>query len=118
LIGRHISVSSDASQADWAAKEGSTGPLAIGLDAREVLLARITRGMTGILTSAEARKMVLEKQSAGIRAQLAYARALLDGDPAAANPAFFDVYHRDVQSNRKRLHKRWWRLIAWSDVRW
>lgn len=32
---------------------------------------------------------------------------------AAANRAFFDVYDREVQSNRRRLRKRWWhRLIA------
>jgi hypothetical protein len=92
--------------------------LQFGLDAREVMLARIARGMIGKLTSAEARKMVLEKQSAGVRALLAYAQALLNRDLAAANRAFFDVYNREVQSNRRRLRKRWWRLIARSDVRW
>ena len=77
------------------------------------MLARITRGMNGTLSAAEARKMVLEKQAASIRAQMAHAKALLDGDPAAANRAFFDVYDREVQSNRRRLRKRWWhRLIA------
>jgi hypothetical protein len=83
------------------------------LDVQEVMLARITRGMNGTLSTAEARKMVLEKQAASIRAQMAHAKALLDGDPAAANRAFFDVYDREVQSNRRRLRKRWWhRLIA------
>jgi hypothetical protein len=79
-----------------------------GRDAREVMLARIWRGMTGHLSAAEARRMVLEKQSAAVRAQLAFARALLDGAPAAASRAFFDVYDRAVQSNRKRLGKRRW----------
>jgi len=62
--------------------------------------------MTGDLSAAEARRMVLEKQSAGMRAQLAYARALLDGDPVSAGRGFFDIYHRAVRSNRKRLRKR------------
>jgi hypothetical protein len=92
--------------------------LQFGLDAREVMLARIARGMIGKLTSAEARKMVLEKQSAGVRALLAYAQVLLNRDLAAANRAFSDVYNREVQSNRRRLRKRWWRLIARSDARW
>ena len=76
-----------------------------GLDVREVVLARISRAMTGDLSAAEARRMVLEKQSASVRAQLAYTRALLDGDPANAGRGFFDIYHRAVQSNRKRLRK-------------
>jgi hypothetical protein len=80
-----------------------------GLDAREVMLARISRGITGNLSAAEARRMVCEKQSAAVRAQLAYMRALLDGAPASASRAFFDIYHRAVQSNRKRLGKRRWR---------
>lgn len=85
----------------------------LGLDVQEVMLARITRGLSGTLSAAEARKMVLEKCAASIRAPLAHAKALLDGGPAAANRAFFDVYDREVQSNRRRLRKRWWhRLIG------
>jgi hypothetical protein len=79
-----------------------------GLDVREVMLARISRGMTGDLSAAEARRMVLEKQSAGMRAQLAYTQALLEAGPASANRAVFEIYHRAVQSNRKRLNKRSW----------
>jgi hypothetical protein len=89
-----------------------------GLDVRAVMAARISRAMTGKLSAAEARRMVLEKQSAAVRAHLAYTRALLDGAPAAASRAFFDIYHRAVQSNRKRLGKRrisvsacWRRLV-------
>jgi hypothetical protein len=76
-----------------------------GLDVREVMLARTSRAMTGNLSEAEARRMVLEKQSAAIRAQVAYTRALLRGDPASAGREVFDIYRSAVQSNRKRLRK-------------
>lgn len=83
-----------------------------GRDVAEVMIARISRGITGDLSAAEARRMVLEKLSAGIRAQLACTQALLKGDPAASRRACFDIYHAAVKSNRKRLGKRrwgWWR---------
>jgi hypothetical protein len=80
-----------------------------GLDSRNVILERTSRAMTGELSVAEARRMVLEKQSAAVRAQLAYTQALLEGDPALASRAFFDVYHRAVRSNRKRLFEKRWR---------
>jgi hypothetical protein len=83
-----------------------------GLDVKEVMQARISRAMAGSLSATEARRMVAEKQSAAVRAQLAYLQALLDGAPAAANRAAFDVYHRAVQSNRKRLGKRRWRWLG------
>jgi hypothetical protein len=51
-----------------------------GLDVREVMLTRTSQAITGDLSEAEARRMVLEKQSAAIRAQLVYARALIKGD--------------------------------------
>src|SRR5258707_13721438 len=73
------------------------------LDVRAVMLARISRGMNGTLSAAEARRMVVEKQSAAVHAQLACVRALLDGAPASASRAVFDIYHRAVQANRKRL---------------
>jgi len=76
-----------------------------GLDVREVMLARTSRAMTGTLSEAEARRMVLEKQSAAVRAHLAYTRALLRGDPASAGREVFDIYRSAVQSNRKRLRK-------------
>ena len=82
-----------------------------GRDVGEVMSARISRAMTGDLSAAEARRMVLEKQSAGIRAHLAYTQALLKGDPAAASRGAFDIYHRAVKANRKRLRKRRWRWI-------
>jgi hypothetical protein len=71
--------------------------------AREVVLARTARFLTGTLSAAEARRMVLEKLSAGVRAHIAYALAVLDGEPAAASHAFFEVYRREVRANRKRL---------------
>lgn len=80
----------------------------LGVDAREVMLARISRGLSGRLSAAEARRMVLEKQSAGIRAHCAYMQWLFSGEPAAANQAVLDIYHRAVRSNRKRLSRRRW----------
>jgi hypothetical protein len=76
-----------------------------GLDVREVMLERTSLAITGKLSEAEARRMVLEKQSAAIRAQLAYGRALMKGDPASGNREVFDIYRSAVQSNRKRLRK-------------
>jgi hypothetical protein len=71
------------------------------------MATRISQAITGCLSEAEARRMVMEKQSAGIRAQQAWTRALLSGGhPAAASRAFFDVFNSKVQSNRKRLRKR------------
>jgi hypothetical protein len=77
-----------------------------GLDVRDVMSARITRAMAGDLSAAEARRMVLEKQSAAVRAHHAYARALLNGDLASANRDVWDIYQREVRANRKRLRKR------------
>jgi hypothetical protein len=76
-----------------------------GVDVREVMSARTWLAITGRLSEAEARRMVLEKQSAAVRAQLAYARALMNGDPASGNREVFYIYHSAVQSNRKRLRK-------------
>jgi hypothetical protein len=76
-----------------------------GLDVREVMSARTWLAITGKLSEAEARRMVLEKQSAAIRAQLAYARALMNRDLASGNREVFDIYRSAVQFNRKRLRK-------------
>jgi hypothetical protein len=84
----------------------------LGTAAGEVVSARISRAMVGRLTAAEARRMVVEKQVAGIRAHFAWTRAFLDGEPGSACGAVFDIYHAAVQSNRKRLRRRslwWWR---------
>jgi hypothetical protein len=82
--------------------------LQFGRDVREVMGARIARAMAGTLSAAEARRMVLEKQSAAVRAQVAYPRALLDGAPAAGSREVFAIYDQAVQSNRKRLGRRRW----------
>jgi len=81
----------------------------LGLHAREVMLARILLALGGRLSANEARRMVVEKQSAAWRAQLAYLKRLLEGEPSAASQAVFDIYHREVRSNRKRLGRRRWR---------
>jgi hypothetical protein len=77
-----------------------------GADVQDVMARRISSALRGDLTAAEARRMVMEKQSAAIRAQHAYARALLKGDVMAGNRDCFDIYQRAVQSNRKRLRAR------------
>ena len=80
-----------------------------GRAVREVIAARTLRTMTGELSTAEARLMVEEKQWAAVRAQLAYTEAILNGEAASALDAYFDVYQRAVESNRKRLSNRRWR---------
>jgi hypothetical protein len=77
--------------------------------AREVILARLSRAMSGRLTAAESRRMIVEKQVAGMRAYFAWAHALLDGKPQSSSRAVFNIYHSAVQSNRRRLRKRVWR---------
>ena len=76
---------------------------------REVIAARMWRAMTGKLSAAEARRMVMEKQLAAVRAHLAYTESILNDEAASAAGACFDVYHRAVQSNRRRLSSRRWR---------
>ncbi len=80
-----------------------------GLTVREVIAARMLRAMTGKLSAIEARRMVMEKQSAVIRAHFAYMESILNGEAASALGAYFDVYQRAVESNRKRLSNRRWR---------
>jgi hypothetical protein len=75
-------------------------------DAREVMAIRIRDAITGSLSDAEARRMVVEKHAAAVRAQLAYTRSLVKDGPAAASRAAFDVYNQAVQANRTRLRKR------------
>ncbi|HVI11692.1 MAG TPA: hypothetical protein VM822_02365 [Pseudolabrys sp.] len=65
--------------------------------------------MTGELSAAEAHHMVMEKQSAAMQAHVAYTESILNGEAASAPGAYFDVYHRAVQSNRRRLSSRRWR---------
>jgi hypothetical protein len=76
-----------------------------GFDAREVMCTRISLAMTGKLSPAEASRMVLEKQVAALRAQLACARSFLSGNPASTSRECFDIYRQAVHSNRKRLPK-------------
>jgi hypothetical protein len=65
--------------------------------------------MTGELSPTEARRMVMEKQLAAVQAHLAYTKSILNGEAASAPGAYFDVYHRAAQSNRRRLSSRRWR---------
>jgi hypothetical protein len=73
---------------------------------REVIAARMARAMTGKLSAAEARLMIAEKQLAAVRAQLAYMDSISKGDATSALRAYFDVYRRTVDANRRRLGKR------------
>ena len=76
-----------------------------GRNVQEVMSARVWLALTGNLNAVEASRMVLEKQVAALRAQLACARSLLSGNPASAGRECFDIYQRAVHSNRKRLRK-------------
>src|SRR5215467_9060567 len=79
-----------------------------GLAVREVIAARMWRAMTGKLSAAEARRMVMEKHLAAVQAHLAYTESILNGEAGSAPGAYFNVYHRAVQSNRRRLGSRRW----------
>lgn len=81
-----------------------------GLAVHEVVAARMERAMTGKLSAAEARLMVAEKQLAAVRAQFVFMDAVSKGNGGSALGAYFDVYQRAVEANRKRLGKRRW---AW-----
>jgi hypothetical protein len=83
---------------------------------REVVAARMARAMTGKLSAAEARLMVAEKQLAAVRAQFAYMDAVSKGDATSALGAYFDVYRRAVEANRRRLGQRRW-LWFWHGRR-
>ncbi len=72
-------------------------------DARDVMQQRIMLAATGRLSAHEARRMIVEKQSAALRAQFAYMQWLFDGRPAAASDAAIAIYQRAVRSNRRRL---------------
>jgi hypothetical protein len=76
----------------------------------DVIAARMERAMTGKLSAAEARLMVAEKQLAAVRAQFAFMDAVSKGSAGSALGAYFDVYQRAVEANRRRLAKRRW---AW-----
>ena len=68
------------------------------------------RAITGELSVAEAWRMVEEKHRAAVQASFAYTEAILNGEAASALRAYFDVYRRAVESNRKRLsirRRRW-----------
>jgi hypothetical protein len=58
--------------------------------------------------------MVMEKQLAAMQAHFAYIKSILNGEVASAPGAYFDVYHRAVQSNRRRLSSRRWHW-PWRD---
>jgi hypothetical protein len=80
-----------------------------GRAAREVIAARVSRAITGELSAAEVRRMVMEKQLAAMQADLAYTESILNGEAMSALGAYFDVYQRAVESNRRRLSTRRWR---------
>ncbi len=84
-----------------------------GFGVREVIAARLSRALTGELSAAEARRMIMEKQLAAIHAHLAYAELILKGEAASALGAYFNVYQRVVEANRRRLRKRRWRWLRW-----
>jgi hypothetical protein len=94
---------------NWRKAKAQPDVWQLGRDAREVMQARISLALSGRLSADEARRMVMEKQSAAVRAQLAYMQEVAAGKPAAASQAAVDIYHQAVRSNRKRLiRRRWW----------
>jgi hypothetical protein len=95
-------------------RKSPSNPWQFGLAVHDVIAARTLLAMSGKLDAAEAHRMVDEKRSAAFRAQLACAEAILHGRGASAANAYFDVYQRAVNSNRKRLRKRRWR---WPNLR-
>jgi hypothetical protein len=84
----------------------------LALDAQQVIIARMFRAVSGTLSATEARRMVLEKPSTAVRAQVAYAHATLGGDPAAGQRACFELYRQAVRANRRRLGKSRWRWLG------
>jgi hypothetical protein len=80
-----------------------------GLAVREVIVTRMSRAMTGKLSAAEIRRMFVEKQLAAIHAHLTHTESILNGEAMSALGAYFDVYQRAVESNRRRLSNRRWR---------
>jgi hypothetical protein len=82
-----------------------------GLAVHDVIVARTLLAVSGKLSAAEAHRMVGEKRLAAVRAQLACTEAILHGGAASAAHAYFDVYQRAVDSNRKRLTNRHWRWL-------
>lgn len=92
-------------------RKSSPDAAKFNLAVREVIAARMMLAMTGKLSAAEARLMVAEKQLAAMRAQRAFAEAVSKGHFASAPSAYFDVYQRVVEANRKRLGQRrgFWR---------
>jgi hypothetical protein len=79
------------------------------LAVHDVIAARTLLAASGTLSAAEAHRMVDEKRVAAVRAQLACTEAILHGRGASAANAYFDVYQRAVDLNRKRLRNRRWR---------
>lgn len=90
-------------------RKSPLNPWQFGLAVHDVMAARTWLAVSGKLSAAEAHRMVDEKRSAALRAQLASTEAILHGRGASAAHAYFDVYRRAVASNRKRLRNRRWR---------
>jgi hypothetical protein len=82
-----------------------------GRAVREVMARRMALSFTGKLSATEARRMVMEKQLAVVLAPLAYTQSFLSGAVKSAVRAYFEVYWRAVESNRKRLRNRRWRWL-------
>ena len=50
--------------------------------------------------------MVEEKRAAAVRALFAYSDAIMKGKAASAPGAYFDIYRRAADRNRRRLSNR------------
>jgi len=95
----------------WLPRKSKPDMRQFSLAVRDVITARMLLAMTGDLSAAEALRMVEEKRWAAVRAKLAYSEAILKGEATSAPAAYFDVYQRVVESNRKRLSNPRWRWL-------
>ena len=78
-------------------------PWQFGFDVQQVITARVIGMMKGELSQREARRMVVEKQTAYSDAQIVGAYALLTGGPVEAGREMIEVYQRAVRANCIRL---------------
>ena len=77
---------------------------AFALACQQVMALRMTRiALGGAMADREARRMVSEKATAAVEAQVAAAMGMATGGPARAARAAASVYRRAVQQNRRRL---------------
>ena len=82
----------------------SAAALRLGFASQSVVALRMSKlAWGGPAASDEARRMVSEKATALVEAQLAAATAMMAGDPLLASRRALAVYRRRVKANQRRL---------------